>query len=188
MELSLNEQLEAVRPFLEEVRAEWQGNRSKDWSVLQKVSDAYEEMGAYAHGLTAGFMEIFRVEDESSVYGYRDAYRARVKLLPNSQLPYSYFVAINELQKRFALTDEDCTDWLTLTEADSRMSVRKMRMDIEKCHTENQRAAFMRKFAKVLRALTVLYQDSESIGMTQPLRAVLKAALEGLQKIEKWGD
>jgi hypothetical protein len=75
-----------------------------------------------------------------------------------------------------------------MAEEDDKLSVRDMSIEIERANTEDQRQAFMGKVCKVVRALRVLYDDSESVAMPQPLRLVLKAALEGLLRIEEWGN
>ena len=187
-DIPLNEQMEAVRPYVQKIKDRWGDKRKLEWECLGEVAALYEELGMYSRGLTRGLMEAFRVEDESSVYNYRDAFLTRERLLPNSQLPYSYFVAINSLQKRYEITDESCTDWLKLTEADSQMSVRKMRMDVEAAYTEDQRAAFLRHASRAVKLLTTMYEDSESVGLPQPERALLKGALEAVQKVAGWGN
>jgi len=159
------------------------------WELASAVAAAYEELPAYARGLTAGLcLRLRRSTDQ--VYNLRDAANLRERLRVESALSVSHFATLSHLADRYNLTDSDCKDWLVWAE-ETDTSVRKMSAEIGVKHTEDQRKAYMRRAVRVGKDVQILWVDAESLQMPEELRAKTRAVLPALREwigeLEKWG-
>lgn len=178
---------EGLQEIVEAIGALSDKAEADKWAVASAISAAYQELPLYSRGLTSGLCLRLK-KSEDSIYNLRNAENLRAGLRYNTDsVTVSHFSTLYHLRDRFRLTDADCVKWLDWVK-ETGASVREMSMEVSIAHTQDARAAFLRRCGKVAKSLMVLYQDSESVGLPQPLRIVLKSACEGLGKVLEWGS
>ena len=158
------------------------------WEVCKAVSDAFQELPAYHHGLLSGLC-IRLKKSSDTVYSYRNAedLRARLKVPPS--LSVSHFVTLHGLISRYSISDDEAREWLAhVTEND--MSCRDMSQEIQNAYIEDAKSSFVRRSRRAGKLITALWTDSESCGLPEGLREQLKKihalTVEFVADVDSW--
>jgi hypothetical protein len=142
------------------------------WEVAGRIAEAYAEFPAYQRGLTAGLVQRL-CKQSDSIYGYKHAENLRQRLSIAPVLSVSHFIALSELQERYALTDDLLREWIGRA-VDDRLSVRGLRSEVALEHTLDVRAAWLRRARRVFKQVNSLFQDAEMVGLPESLYQITK--------------
>ena len=174
--------------IVEQIGRENDKAEASRWAVCKMLADAYEELGAYERGLTAGLCVRLR-KSSDQVYNLRNAETLRSLLNVSETLSPSHFWTLYRLRERYGITDDDCREWLKLAE-ENNLSVRDLAQEVEAAHVKSQRVAFLRHSGRLSRLVTRMYADSEGAGLPEGVRPLLKDVCDTVERftaeLSKW--
>jgi hypothetical protein len=182
---------EALQQIISEIGLLADKAEASKWSLAEAVSTAYMEFKPYSRGLTAGLCSRLR-KSTDSIYGLRDAWNLKNLLnVSDSALSVSHFATLSRLKDKFNLTEEDCITWLGWAQ-EIGASVRDMSMEISTAHCADAKKSYLKLVNRVDKDIQRLWDDSETIGLPDSLRAACKAALGALRdwiaQLLEWGN
>lgn len=159
------------------------------WILAGKIAEAYAEFAPYERGLTAGLCQRLR-KSSDSIYGYRNAENLRERLQIFPSLSVSHFIALHDLQDRYALSDELIKEWIGRA-VDDKLSVRDLRCEVALEHVQDARAHWLRKVARVGKLMTTIMLDAEGVGVPDELwqatKTVQSCVSDWADKAGEWG-
>jgi hypothetical protein len=150
------------------------------WEVARAVSDAYQELPAYSRGLTAGLCTRMK-RSSDQVYNLRYAWDFRSLLVVSeTTLSVSHFASLYHLKEKYNLTDDECREWIEWAQ-ENNIHVRELSEEISAKYCSDARKMFFKRVLRVQKDIQRLWEDMETIGFPDEIRAVTKAALKVLQ-------
>jgi len=181
---------EALQQIISEIGLLSDKAEASKWQLAQAVSEAYSELPAYSRGLTAGLCSRLR-KSTDSIYGLRDAWNLKNLLHVSDSLSVSHYATLSHLKDKFNLTEEDCITWLGWAQ-EIGASVRDMSMEISTAHCADAKKSYLKLVNRVDKDIQRLWDDSETIGLPDNLRAACKAALgvlrDWITQLLAWGN
>ena len=156
---------------------------SDKWQVAEQIAVAFAEFPAYTRGLTLSLCERLR-RSTDSIYGYRDAWELRSLLNVSDSLTVSHYSTLAHLRTRYDLSVDECKDWAAWAE-ENNIHVRELNQEVTAKHTEDALKQFMRHVAKLGKLVERIWQDCESVGLSETKRAVVRAALGAVREMVK---
>jgi hypothetical protein len=182
---------ESLQAIVEEIGVLADRAEASKWGLAEAVATAYAEFEAYHRGLTSGLcIRLKRSTD--MIYALRDAANLRESLRYESDLlTVSHFSTLSHLRDRYELSDDDCRSWLEWAQENC-ISVREMAIEVSLQRETDARKAFFKRIEKINKLVQLAWQDCESVGLPDNLRAatkiVLSALREWVEKLLAWGN